>query len=49
MLLHQVFTLGLQRGNLGIDVFDFLLDIVVMFLQQLLGFCHVGRRRGRTA
>lgn len=40
MLLRQVLGRGFQSRNFCIDVFDFLLDIVVMFLQQLLGFFH---------
>src|SRR5471032_3244716 len=47
MLLHQALALGFQSGNFGVDVFDLLLDIVMVLLQYFLGFCHIGRcRRG---
>nr|GFD12876.1 hypothetical protein [Tanacetum cinerariifolium] len=49
MLLHQLFALGFELGNLGVDVLDFLLDVVVQIFQQFLGFFDVGSGRRRAA
>ncbi len=45
VLLNQRLALGLQLGNLRVDVFNLLLNVVVMLLQQLTGFVEVRRRR----
>ena len=46
VLLNEVFALGLQPGDLRVDVFDLLLDVVVMLLQQLACFIEVRSGRG---
>ncbi len=48
MLLHQLLAFSFQFGDFGVDVFDFLLDVVVVFLEQFLGFLKVRRRRCST-
>ena len=48
MLLYQFLALGFQRGDFGVDVFDLLLDVVVVLLQQFLGLFKV-RGRWRCA
>ena len=45
MLLHQLLAFGFEFGDFGIDVFDFLLDVVVVFLEQLFRLFEVGRCR----
>lgn len=49
MLLHQHLSLGLELGDLLVNVLDLLLDGVVVLLQHFLGFFKVRGRRRRSA
>lgn len=48
MLLHQTRTFFLQIGDLLIDIFDFMLDVIVMLLQNFSRFFDIryGKRGG---
>lgn len=41
MLINKMGALRFQLGNLIVYIFDFLFDIIVMFLQDLFSFRHI--------